>query len=661
MSGKVDLSSLIGNDSMEEFNSGEKHYNDVPYLAGGIPEKGIPPVLFCDGPRGVVCGFGKSTCFPVSMLRGATFDVDLEERIGSAIGKEIRAWKGNLFGGVCINLPYNPGWGRSQETFGEDSFHIGQMGAALVRGVQAENVIATIKHYAFNSMEISRFKVNVTADKRTEREVYLSHFKECIDAGAAAVMSAYNLYQGEHCGQSEYLLTDVLKEEWDFDGLVMSDFVWGVRDTVKAGNSGQDLEMCNTHFYGENLVNAVREGKVPEDKIDESALRLVRTVLAFTEADQDDYPESLLGCEEHIALALETAEKGITLIQNENAVLPINRESKPTILVVGKLADQGNIGDFGSSRVFPEYVISPIEGLINAIGDGKVIFNNGSNPEEAKELAAKADYVVFVVGFDHADEGEYVAEQAGENYTEAVGGDRLTLGLHADEIELIQQVGPANANSVVVLIGGNTIVMEEWQNDVSAILMAYYPGMEGGTAIAKILFGDVNPSGKLPYVVPHKESDLPQVDWDTEAQSYDYYHGYAKLDKEGIQPSVPFGFGLSYTTFEVDNAEFIQKEGALVASCDVTNTGDVTGDEVVQVYVGFENSAIDRPVKSLKGFTRVTVNPGETQHVSISVPLNKLRWYDEQSGTWQFEHMTYQVHIGTSSDIQDLISGELTL
>jgi len=215
MSGHVQLEQMI-QDMKEDPN---KHYNYIPYPAGGIDEKGVPAMKFCDGPRGVVCGVGKSTCFPVTMLRGATFDVELEERVGRAIGKEIRAWGGNLFGGVCINLPYNPGWGRSQETYGEESFHLGQMGAALVRGVQAENVIACVKHYAFNSMEISRFKVNVECDKRTEREVYLPHFKDCIDAGAASVMSAYNLYKGVHCGHHDYLLNQVLKDEWGFDGL----------------------------------------------------------------------------------------------------------------------------------------------------------------------------------------------------------------------------------------------------------------------------------------------------------------------------------------------------------------------------------------------------------------------------------------------------------
>lgn len=245
MSGNLSLQDMMA-DAMGEAS----HYNAKPYPAGGNEKEGVAPMLFCDGPRGVVCGTGESTCFPVTMCRGASFDAELEEEIGHAIGREVRGHGGNLFAGVCINLPYNPGWGRSQEVYGEDSFALGHMGAALVRGVQDEDVMACVKHYAFNSMEISRFKVSVDCERRTEREVYLPHFKECVDAGAASIMSSYNLYKGIHCGHSDYLLRKVLKEEWDFDGFVMSDFIWGVKDTAEAGNGGQDMEMCCTQFSG---------------------------------------------------------------------------------------------------------------------------------------------------------------------------------------------------------------------------------------------------------------------------------------------------------------------------------------------------------------------------------------------------------------------------
>jgi beta-glucosidase len=335
--------------------SGDPHYNYTPYGAAGNERLGLPPMKFCDGPRGVVCGTGKSTCFPVSMLRGAAFDTALEEEIGHAIGREVRAHGGNLFAGVCINLPYHPGWGRSQETYGEESFAIGRMGAALLRGVQSEDVMACVKHFAFNSMEISRFKCSVDCDRRTEREVFLPHFKDCVDAGAASIMSAYNLYKGTHCGHSDYLLRKVLKEEWDFDGFVMSDFVMGIKDTVEAANGSQDMEMCWESLFGEKLVKAVRDGLVHEGRIDEAALRIARTILAFEEAYKEsgkNYGPEVIGCKEHIALAHKAAREGITLLKNED-VLPLDRKKTKKLALIGRLSDKDNIGDHGSSRVYP--------------------------------------------------------------------------------------------------------------------------------------------------------------------------------------------------------------------------------------------------------------------------------------------------------------------
>ncbi len=658
MSGDITLQDML-KDMQADTN---KHYNYIPYGAGGNEKAEIPKMLFCDGPRGVVCGVGETTCFPVSMLRGATFDVDLEERIGHAIGKEIRAYGGNLFGGVCINLPYNPGWGRSQETYGEESFHLGEMGAALTRGVQDEDVIACIKHFAFNQMEISRFKVNVECDKRTEREVYLPHFKRCIDEGAAAVMSSYNLYKGTHCGHNDYLLNKVLKDEWGFDGFIMSDFIWGVRDTVEAANGGQNIEMCCTQFFGDKLVEAVRNGEVPESNIDDAAVRITRTLLAFEEAYSSNYDKTVVGCKEHIYLALESARKGITLIQNENDVLPLKKSEVKNIVVLGGLANKGVIGDYGSSRVYPKYVITPLEGITKVAENSEIIYYDGENLEHAKKLASNADAVVFVVGYNHDDEGEFIAADAAEGYTEAMGGDRTkSLGLHENEVKLLQEVGPVNKNSVAVLIGGNMIMMEKWKESISSILMAYYPGMEGGTAIAEILFGDVNPSGKLPYVIPYKESDLPQVNWDTDSQFYEYYHGYAKLEKEGVKPSVPYGFGLSYTTYEVKDADFKVENDTLYATCKVENTGKVDGEEVVQMYVGFEKSTVDRPVKLLRGFKRVALKAGECKEITIQCPVERLTWYNQETESMELEHMEYAVYIGSSSDNKDLIKGSISI
>jgi beta-glucosidase len=644
---------------MADFQNPERPYNWKPYPAGGNEAAGVPPMLFCDGPRGVVTG--KGTCFPVSMLRGATFDTGLEERIGQVIGKEVRAQGGNLFGGVCVNLPYNPGWGRSQEVYGEESFHLGAFGAALVRGVQSENVIACVKHYAFNSMERARFKVSVECDKRTEREVFLPHFQDCVEAGAACVMSSYNRYQGTHCGHNGYLLEEVLKGEWDFDGFVMSDFIWGVRDTAGAAANGMDIEMCCTEFFGDKLVRAVRDGHVPEAKVNQSALRIVRTLLAFAEAGNRPYPKALAAAEDHIALALEAAEKGITLLKNEGAVLPLDKGACKKIAVIGKLGDKGNIGDYGSSRVYPPYIVTPLEGISNLTRDCEVIFDDGKDLAQARDLARSADAVVLVVGYDHDDEGEFISAEQMEGHMGAMGGDRKSLTLHDDEIELIRAVGPENPRSVAVLIGGNTIALELWEDSVKAILMAYYPGMEGGTALARILFGEVNPGGKLPFVLPARETDLPAVDWDAETQHYGYYHGYALLEKKGIAPRLPYGFGLSYTSFEVTEPAFGTDGRTLWARCSVKNSGGRDGDEVVQMYVGFRNSRVDRPVKLLRGFQRVSLKAGESESVTLRCPVEKLRWYNPAANAWELESMEYEVFIGTSSADADLMAGNIRL
>lgn len=645
--------------------SQEKHYNYTPYAAAGNERLGIPPMMFCDGPRGVVCGIGEATCFPVSMLRGASFDTELEEEIGRAIGREVRAHGGNLFAGVCINLPYNPGWGRSQETYGEESYAIGQMGSALVRGVQDENVMACVKHYAFNSMEISRFKCSVDCDRRTEREVYLPHFKDCVDAGASSIMSAYNKYKGVHCGHSDYLLRKVLKEEWDFDGFVMSDFGLGIRDTVEAANGSQDMEMCWTVHFGDKLVKAVRDGLVPEGRIDEAALRVLRAILAFEDAYAEsgsNYGKEVLGCSEHVSLALRSAREGITLIKNEG-VLPFDKRKIKKLALIGKLGDRENIGDHGSSRVYPKYVVTPLQGLKKAAPDTEIVYCDGSDIEAAKKAAREADAAVFVVGYDHFDEGEFI-EHAGSGVGDfdSMGGDRKhSLGLHKDEIELIEAAGPENKNSAVVLIGGNMIMITEWMDKVSSILMAYYPGQEGGTAIAEILFGDVNPSGKLPFVLPFNESDLPQVSWDTVNQWYEYYHGYTKLDKEGVTPLRPYGFGMSYTGFEISDAAFTVSGDMLVGSCMIENTGNRQGTEVVQLYAGFKNSAFDRPIKLLRGFKRVSLEAGERARVELTCPIEKLKYYDPKKASFELEHMTYEAYIGTSASENDLLAGSFEL
>ncbi len=653
MSGTVNVQSML--DDFSNPNA-DRHYNCYPYEAGGNKKYDIPSLKFCDGPRGVVTE--KSTCFPVTMARGASFNTKLETEVGKAIGREIRAYDANFFGGVCINLPYNPGWGRSQEVYGEDDFHLGKMGSALVEGVQNENVIACIKHFAFNSMENSRFDVSVEADKRTEREVYLNHFKMCIDSGAASVMSAYNKYQGEYCGENKYLLTDVLRDEWDFDGFVVSDFAWGIRSTVPAVNAGLDIEMPNTNHYGEKLVKAVLNGEVDEELINKSATRIIRTLLAFKEAeDPQEYPRKVIGCVEHIELAKKVAEESITLIKNDGNLLPFSKDESKSIAVLGELGNTENIGDHGSSRVFPAYVVTPLAGITKEMPNASVTYNSGKNIDEAIKVAQNSDRVILVAGYRDFDEGEYVEpnEELGVAKENAIGGDRKdSLGLHDDEIELIKAVAKVNKNVVVVLIGGNMIRISEWSDLVPSILLAYYPGMEGGTAISEIIFGDVNPSGKLPFVVVKEDNQLPKVKWISNQQTYDYYHGYAKLEKENIIPDYYYGFGLSYTDFAISERAVTIVNDTLTASCKISNIGDREGKEVVQLYLGVESGAtVDRPIKKLQGFEKVSLARGESKTIDITCPLESLKYYSDEG--WKFEEgVTYAAYIGTSSNPKDL-------
>ena len=630
-------------------------YNHIPYPAGGCQRLGVPALRFCDGPRGVVPK--RNTCFPVAMARGASFDIQLEQKVGDIIGKEVRAAGGNFFGGVCVNLPYNPGWGRSQEVYGEDSIHMGKMASALVKGVQHHNVIACVKHYAFNSMENARFKVSVTADKRTEREVYLRHFKKVIDAGAASVMSAHNKYHGEHCGHNHYLLNQVLKEEWEFDGFVISDFLYGIRDTVGGINGGCDVEMCVSNYYAPGKVKkAIREGKIQVQTIDEAARRIVRTLIAFAGAkDPQAYPESLSGSEDHLAFAQEVAEKSAVLIKNENNLLPLAEQQVRNLVLVGDLAKTQNTGDHGSSYLKRTKADTLVGVMDNRLGKDRVRFissRDSLDPQKAagvREALAKADAVIFVVGMRHSDEGEYVLPQV------KIGGDRATLGIHTNEAEMLKALGSINKHTVVVLVGGSVILLDPWIEKIPAVLMTFYPGVRGAAATANLLFGQANPSGKLPFAIAKREEDYPTVDWQADEQRYAYDHGYTKLDKEGITPRVPFGFGLSYTRFDMRDARVkaVAKD-QVTFSVTVENCGSSYGGEVAQVYVSWLGSAVDRPVKQLLDFSKVYLNPGEQAELELTVLKEDLAYYDEAKKCFVEEDITYQAFISNSSNVSHI-------
>ncbi|MFX1409423.1 MAG: beta-glucosidase [Promethearchaeota archaeon] len=633
----------------------DRNFGHRAYSGGGVKRLGIPPFLFTDGPRGVI--IPRSTCFPVSMARGASWDTKLEEQVGEVIGKEVRAHGGNLFGGVCINLLRHPAWGRAQETYGEDSFHIGEFGAALVRGVQKHNVMATIKHFAANSIEFARFKINVEMKERTLREVYLPHFKRCIDEGCATVMTAYNKLRGEYCSHNSYLLRQILKGEWKFQGFVHSDWMRGLHDTIKAIRGGLDVEMPRAKYYGRRLKKVVKKGLVPVELIEDSARRIIRTVMQYTtKEDTQTYDLSIIGGEEHVQLARTVAEKSMVLLKNEDKLLPFNINDIQTLAVIGYLSDLKNTGDHGSSYVRQRNIITPLQGIKMLVGDKvKIIYNDGKDLDIAKKIAKSVDAVILVVGYTYKDEGEYVRELSRKI------GDRTNLGLKENEIELISTIADVNNKCVVVLIGGSSIIMEEWKDKVPTILMAWYSGMEGGNALADILFGKVNPSGKLPLTIPKDPSHLPYFNKDADEIEYGYYHGYTLMDKEKYEPAFPFGFGLSYTEYTYKNLNVKILDDKIIASIDVSNNGSMTGEEIVQLYVGFENSTVDRPIKLLRGFARVKLNPKETKKVQVEVNKKDLAYYNAKSKTWEIENMEYSIYIGASSRKGDLLSTKIRI
>jgi len=651
-------------------------YASRPWVAGAVPRLGIPGVRFVDGPRGII--LKGATTFPVSMARGATWDPALEERIGDAIGRELRALGGNHFGGVCVNLLRHPAWGRAQETYGEDPRHVGALGAALARGVQG-HVMACVKHFALNSMEHARFKVDVTIDARALHEVYLSHFKRVVDAGVASVMSAYNSVNGEWCGQNRALLTGILKEQWGFQGYIMTDFIFGLRDSRTAALAGQDIEMPFRIRWARELPALVQRGEVPSARIDDAALRVLRQQVRFAQGREPSrYPPAVVGGTAHRRLAREAAQKSLVLLKNDGALLPLAGARR--LAVVGRLAAVPNTGDGGSSNTQPAYVVTPRDGLRAALGERAVDFDDGDNPERAARTAAAAEAAVVVVGYTHEDEGEYIPPDMipmfaptfpppapaeapiaakilpGHGHAAggfSPGGDRERLTLSPRDEQLIRAVAATQPRTIVVLMVGSAVITEAWRDRVGAIVVLWYPGMEGGHALADVLLGRVNPGGRLPCTFPRRAEDLPFFDRNATRITYDLWHGYRKLARDGATAAFPFGFGLSYTTWKHTGLRLAKTRLAhtdtLEATVDVTNTGARAGDEVVQLYVSACGSRVERAARELKAFARVSLAPGETRRVALSVPVTDLAYYDPARG-WTVESVEYEAIIARHAE-----------
>jgi beta-glucosidase len=607
----------------------------------GVERLGVPPFKMSDGPRGVGVGEGR-TVFPVAMARAATWDPDIERRVGEAMGRELRAIGGNVLLAPAINNLRHPSWGRSQETYGEDVHLLSRMGIAAVQGIQ-QYVLANPKHYAVNSIEDTRFDVDITVDERTLREIYLAHFRAAVqEGGAASIMSAYNSVNGQFCGENVTLLRRILKEEWGFDGFVLSDFTFGTHEDSAV--NGLDIEMPFANKF-KPLLDQVRSGAVPEGVVDEAVRRMVRKKLQYALGDPSPVDESVIESDAHLMVAQEAATDGAVLLKNRAGTLPLIPTELSRIAVVGVLADTVNTGDTGSSSVRPSFVITPLAGLREALGDSVAIDYIGKEALEEADVAtiANADAVIIVTGLTSEDEGEGLIG----------AGDRVDLGLGEARRKLILDAAGANERSIVVLEGGGAITVGDWLPAVEALLMVWYPGQMGGHAIADLLLGAANPSGKLPVTFPTGLDQLPPFDNSSLEVTYDYFHGYRYLDRNAHTPEFEFGFGLSYTTFNVDNLRADRDEAGsgdtVTFTVDVTNEGPVVGAEVVQLYVAYPGSAVERAERELKGFTKVELEPGETRSVDISVPVDSLAYYDVSASAWALEGLEHVVHVGVSS------------
>ena len=640
-------------------------YNHTPYVAGAVDRLGIPGIRFTDGPRGIV--MGDSTAFPVAIARAATFDPELEEAIGEAIGLEGRAQGANLFGGVCVNLLRHPGWGRAQESYGEDPIVLGEMGAALTRGVRNE-LMACVKHFALNSMENARFRVDVTVNEQDLHEVYLPQFRRVIDEGAESVMSAYNSVNGQWAGDNSTLLTDILRDEWTFDGFVMSDFIWGHRDPIGSVAAGLDLEMPFRQQRAKALPAALADGRLDPSSVRVAGERLIRTQLAWASAHPDAVPPiSVVASADHASLARRAAAQSTVLLRNTafgehpRKALPFDR-TVTSIAVLGALAAAPNLGDAGSSSVHAPYAISILEGL--RLRPAIEVRHESMRRDEMVRLARESDAAVVVVGMGAKDEGEsmlatdkdatkLVSGLAGKAFTlmgklgglfgTAMGGDRHDLGLKPGDIELVKAIVDVNPRTVVVIIAGSAITLEEIRGDVPAILYAWYPGMEGGNAIADVLFGDAEPEGRLPFVIPTSAEHLPHWDPEASRETYDRWWGYRKLDRDGHEPAYPFGFGLGYGSHSIDSVAARALPDAIAATVAITNTGGTDSSSVVQIYATRTERGAGEFARQLIGFGKVRTEAGRTTTVEVACSLTPLSHRDPATHEWRTAAGEYEI------------------
>jgi beta-glucosidase len=658
------------------------------FTSGGVKRLNIPELTTSDGPHGVRPEHGRDwdldndkldsgTYLPVGVCLAATWNPQLGYAFGSVLGSEANYRGKDVILGPGINIIRSPLNGRNFEYLSEDPYLVARMVTGSITGIQDQGISACVKHYLANNQESKRTTIDVQMSERALREIYLPGFKAAVqNAGVNTLMGSYNKFRGQWASQNYYLLTQILRNEWGFKGIVMSDWD-AVHNTLQALWNGMDLEMgTDLHmlpnpnygkfWMGDTVIALVKAGKFPEYLIDEKVKRILY-VMYKTKMIDGARKKGAYNTKAHQDIAAKIAEEGIVLLKNQNNMLPLNRNTVKTIAVIGYNAARKQSMGGGSSQVRAFYEVTPLQGLQNHAGAGvNIIYAKGyditrggtSNPvliEEAVQAASKADVVVYVGGWTHG----YNYKVWADNAYDAEDVDKPDMQMPFGQDELVKAITKANPKTVVVLMGGGAIDMMQWIDNVPAVIQNWYAGLEGGNALAKIVFGDVNPSGKLPMTFPKKLNDhgshaLGEYPGDTTRNLLvhyldDIYVGYRYYDTYKVDPLFPFGHGLSYTTFSYNNIKASRSGKSVTVSFTVKNSGKQPGAEVAQLYVHQQNTLVPRPQKELKGFEKIYLKPGEQKSISITLKEDAFQYFNDATGKWVMDGGNYDIMVGSSS------------
>lgn len=659
----------------------------------GVPRLGIPELWMSDGPHGVRAEIAwdswahagwtndSITAFPALTCLAASFNPDIARDYGVAIGEEARYRKKDVLLGPGVNIYRTPLNGRNFEYMGEDPYLASKMVVPYIQGVQQNGVATCVKHYVLNNQEKWRDHINVIVDDRTLYEIYLPAFKAAITEGKSwSIMGAYNQYKGQFCSHNEILNNKILKGEWGFDGVLITD--WGAtHDTKEAALYGLDLEMgtgtnglttsevnhYNSYYLADPFLTMLKSGELPISLVDDKVRRILR--LMFRTNMNPNRSFGRMNNVEHHQVARKVATEGIVLLKNEDDFFPIDPNTEMTIAVIGENATRPMTPGGGSSELKPKFEISPLQGLQERFKNAKILHSMGygSGPsryaqvipspydadslrKEAVSIATKADIVLYFGGLNK------------NHHQDCEGGDRLQYGLDFGQEELLRELQDANENLGVILISGNAVDMP-WLDRTKGLVQGWFLGSEAGHALADVISGDVNPSGKLPFSFPMKLEEnaahhYGEQSYPGDGKDQTYMEGilvgYRWHDTKEIKPRFAFGHGLSYTTFQLSGAKTDKKAyqagESITISCTLKNTGDVAGAEVVQVYVGKPKSEVERATKELKAFDKIMLEAGKETTVSLSIKTDDLAYYSEKDSGWKLEKGDYRLYVGNASN-----------